>query len=380
MESVYDLEKNCCGCTACYSICPVSAISMEEDEKGFKYPVINQELCINCKKCINVCPLKKELKKVTNQYVYALKNKDEKIRIDSSSGGFFTEIAKKIIEKKGVVYGAIFNNECNVVHQEITTMEDIEKLRGSKYVQSEMGEIYKKVEKNLKEQKNVLFSGTPCQIFGLTKYLGRDYQNLITCDLICHGVPSPKIFKEHKKFIEQKYKNQIENINFRYKMKKHVNDINIEFTDKKNYTKTCNEDNYYFLFLKNYMLRESCYNCHFSNTNRISDITMGDFWGINRTIKDFDDGKGVSLIIINSQKGLEIYNNIKDKFYCKESNIKDCLQPNLEHATQKTNGADIFWNTYHKSGYVKAVLKMKEIHFINRVKNKIKKIIKRGEV
>lgn len=376
MESVYNLKEACCGCSACYSICPVSAISMVEDEKGFKYPVINKELCINCKKCVSICPLKENLKKVSDQRVLALKNKDEITRVNSSSGGFFTEIAKKVIEENGVVYGAIFDAHNKVVHNQITCIDDIKKLRGSKYVQSDIRDTYKSVKKYLKEQKKVLFSGTPCQVFGLIKYLGKDYQNLITCDFVCHGVPSPKIFEEHRKFLENKYNSEAKKISFTYKINNTIKNMKVTFKNQKKYIMNSNKDKFYFLFLKNYILRESCYNCHFSNTNRVADITMGDFWGISKTIKDFDDGKGVSLVIINSKKGLETYEKVQEKFYCRESNIKDCLQPNLEHPTIKPNGVDTFWCTYHKNGFKKSVSKMKRVYFINRVKNKIKKLIK----
>lgn len=376
MKSVYDKEENCSGCTACYSICPVSAITMLEDEKGFKYPNIDQEKCINCKMCSNVCPLKKQLEKKSGQKVFALKNNDEQIRINSSSGGFFTEVAKNIIENDGVVFGAVFDKEYNVIHKKIDSVEQINKMRGSKYVQSELGQVFKEIEKLLKSGKKVLFSGTPCQVLGLIQFLGKEYYNLFTCDFVCHGVPSPKIFNDYKKIMETKYKSKIDSINFRYKHKNSINYIKVVFNNKRKHIKSCNRDEFYFLFLKNYILRESCYNCHFSNTNRIADITMGDFWGIKETIKNFDDGKGVSLVIVNSKKGLELYNNIKNKFYYKESDINSCLQPNLKHSTIKPDEAEIFWNTYKNKGYKKSVSKIKKIYFINRVKNKVNKLNK----
>lgn len=375
MDSICD-KKECCGCTACYFACPVSAISIIEDEKGFKYPIIDKEKCINCKKCVKVCPINQKVNNIKNQQVFALKNKNENIRITSSSGGFFFELAKRIIEQKGIVYGAVFNEDCDVVHEEINKIEDIEKLKGSKYVQSNIGDTYKKIEEKLKEKKTILFSGTPCQVLGLIKYLGKDYENLITCDFVCHGVPSPKIFNEHKKYLEKKYKSKIEKITFRHKDKKSISNIKATFKNGSNYINGDKKDDYYFLFLKNCILRESCFNCHFANTNRVSDITMGDFWGVNKVIKKFDDGKGVSLVIINTNKGLDIYRNIEDKYYGVKSDINCCLQPQLIRPTQKTQAYDVFWREYSKKGYRKAVKKVKVIHFYNRVKNKVRRNLK----
>ena len=374
MESVYSKQSNCCGCSACYSACPVGAIEMQPDEKGFLYPIINQEKCINCKKCQSVCPLNKEIKKLNNQKLYATKNKNLKERITSSSGGFFCELSKLIIKNKGIVYGAAYNENNEVIHIAINSFKEISRLKGSKYVQSNNKGIYIDVREKLDEGKLVLFSGTPCQIYGLKTFLKREYQNLITCDIVCHGVPSPKIFECHKLYLERKHKSRIENINFRFKNKDTTQNMNVIFKNQKQYLRKPNKDDYYFLFSKNFILRESCFKCHFSNMNRVSDITIGDFWGIENTHPEFYDFNGISLVILNTKNGEKYFNKIKSNFEYIECNTSDCLQPNLISPSKEPYGYKEFWSKYNKNGYISAKRVAKFKYFITRIKNKVKKI------
>jgi len=373
MDRVYEEKYDCCGCTACYSACPVGAITLEEDEKGFVYPVIDKEKCINCGKCKKVCPLNKKIEKVFEQKCFGLINKDLNARINSSSGGFFIELAKYVIENDGLVYGAIYDENLKVVHTCIDNMEELYKFSGSKYVQSDIKGIYKDIKEKLKNKRMVLFSGTPCQNFGLINYLGKSYDNLITCDFVCHGVPSPKLFDDHKQYLEKKYDSKIKSVNFRYKNEKNIQNLRVLFETGEEYIRLPNDDEYYFLFAKNFILRDSCYKCHFSNTNRISDITMSDFWAVKNVEPSFDDGKGLSCIIVNTEKGFHYFEKINDKFDFKEFKLKDCLQPNLISPTKEVVGSNLFWKAYKKFGYTFSVKVSKGINFINRVRNKIKK-------
>lgn len=325
------LNKNkCSGCHACYNICPKNAISMVEDEAGFKYPVIDQKKCIDCGMCKKACPStnkSKEIKKDIKAYAAYNKNYDE--RINSSSGGMFILLAKEIIKRNGVVFGASFDKNFDVIHTYAETEEELKQFMGSKYTQSTIGSAYKKVKGFLDKDRYVLFSGTPCQIEGLKSFLKKDYDKLYTQDIICHGVPSSKVWRKYLKYQEDKSKEKIKNISFRNK--DHgwsMFGMKILF-DKNSYYKNLQDDIYLRTFLKNICLRESCYNCDFKKKYRISDITLADYWGIDHVHKDMNDNKGTSLIIVNSKKGKELFELIKENIIYIETDIDIALKYNI---------------------------------------------------
>lgn len=380
MEQVYKEKKDCTGCSACYNICPKGAITMVQDKKGFKYPVINKEKCVNCGMCAKVCPMKNSHRnQIENQNVYAAKHKDLDTRFKSSSGGVFGELAKYIIqEQNGCVFGVAFDEEKKAKHIKIEDVKQIELLQTSKYVQSDVNNTYEEVKDELLKDRYVLYSGTPCQIAGLLSALNNiNKEKLITCDVVCHGVPSPKVFKDYQNVLERKYKSKIKEINFRYKNRYGTQNFLVEFENGKKYIEKCSVDTYYKLFSKNYTLRESCFNCKFSNMNRVADITLGDFWGVKETINNFDDNKGVSLVILNTIQGENIFQEIKEKFEIVESNSKDCLQPNLIRPTEMPKKYNDFWIDYNKKGYKYTSKKYILLLNIERVKRKIKKIVRR---
>lgn len=379
MEQVYDGKENCTGCFACYSICPKQAITMEQDEKGFKYPVINKEKCIDCGMCKKTCPIiNKKKEPIEEQKVYAVKNKDLNTRLSSSSGGVFIEIARHIVDKNGCVFGAVYDEENNVKHIKVENIEDINLLKTSKYVQSDINNTYKEAKNELLKDRYVLFSGTPCQIAGLLKTLNNINQDkLITCDIVCHGVPSPRVFKDYKKILEKKYKSKIRSINFRHKNENETQNLLIEFENGKKYVERSSKDTYYKLFSKNFILRESCFDCKYSNMNRVADITLGDFWGIDKSIRNFNDNKGVSLVILNTIKGKDIFEKIQNKFEVVESNTKNCLQPNLIKPTEKPREYNAFWNDYIKRGYKYTATKYILLLNVERVKRKLRRIVRR---
>lgn len=325
------LKKNkCSGCHACYNICPKNAISMVEDEAGFKYPVINQKKCIDCGMCQKVCPSinkSKEIKKDIKAYAAYNKNLDE--RINSSSGGMFILLAKEIINRKGVVFGASFDKNFDVRHTYVEKENELEQFMGSKYVQSTIGNSYKKVKEFLEKDRYVLFSGTPCQIEGLKSYLKKDYDKLYTQDIICHGVPSPKVWRKYIEYQEDKNKEKVKDIFFR--SKEHgwsMFGMKIIF-DKNSYFKNLQNDMYLRTFLKNICLRESCYNCDFKKKYRISDITLADYWGIDHVHKNMNDNKGASLIIVNSKKGKELFGLIKNDIIYIETDLDIAIKYNI---------------------------------------------------
>lgn len=324
--------KECSGCAACKNICPRNAISMKEDEKGFRYPRINSESCINCKLCEKVCPvlnLKEDEEKQIIPKAYAAYNNDIETRMKSSSGGIFTLIAEEILKKGGIVFGAVLDESLNVVHKKVTNIAELEELRGSKYLQSDLKNTYREVRELLNNGMVVLFTGTPCQIAGLKTFLEKEYENLYMQDLICHGVPSKKLWEKYISYREKNENSKIKKVFFRNKENKGWSNyqVLVEFENKKAFF-DLSKDLYMQSFLKDIALRDSCYNCKFKKVNRDSDITIADFWGINKIAPEMNDEKGVSLVIVNSKKGEEILNNIKSNITMKEVDFFEAISNN----------------------------------------------------
>lgn len=317
-------RNNCTGCRACEKICPKNAIEMIKDNRGFLYPVVNHDKCIKCGICEKRCPINnKEVEK--NKIAYAAYNKNEEVRMKSSSGGIFTALAKFVLKNNGVIFGAAFNKEFMVEHICVENEEELSRLRSSKYIQSDVNKTFEKAKEFLELGKLVYFSGTPCQIEGLKAYLLKEYDNLITQDVICHGVPSPKVWMAYLK-----YKNKrIQACNFRDKEKTSWGKYQVKFVyeDGIEYTNH-DEDIFMKLFLGDLILRESCYQCKFKKLNRISDFTLADFWGISNIDKSFNDGKGTSLVIVNSKKGQEIFDKISNEIEKKKVELNQAIQYN----------------------------------------------------
>ena len=308
-------EKCCIGCTACVNICPKKAIKFEEKSNGFLYPVIDEKLCIKCNKCKEVCPALKKIEQDTVKKSYAGWILDETIRMKSSSGGIFTAIAREVLNNKGYVCGATFSNN-EVKHIIISKKEKLQELRGSKYVQSNLNDnnIFIKIKKLLEKNIIVMFSGTPCQVAGLNNFLQKKYENLITVDIICHGVPSPKIFKEYIEQIEKEKKQKISKIYFRDKSEGwRTPQFVLESGGKILQKSAVYEDTFGRSFLTNMILRQSCFNCKYPILRSQADITLGDFWGAWIYKEELNDSKGVSLIITHTDKGEQIIQKIQDK-------------------------------------------------------------------
>ena len=305
-------KQNCTGCWACFNACPVKAIRMELDDEGFMYPVVNSIKCTGCGLCQEKCPVIKESKNesLVEPLIYAAWSNDNEIRLVSSSGGIFSEIARKVLNERGVIFGVRFNKDFIVEHAFCKDEQSLSELRGSKYIQSHVGDAYLKSIKSAKQGNLVLFVGTPCQIAALNKFVeGEDFSSkVITCDLICHGVPSEIIFKEYLKSLSNKYKGNL--VNYSFRDKSHGWDkfsIHAEFDNGKIYIKEHKFDPFYIGFLKNLYLRPSCYHCRFSRVPRVADITLGDFWGIQKELRD---QRGVSLVSCNTKKGEDFLNLI----------------------------------------------------------------------
>lgn len=342
-------KSKCCGCTACVQSCPVHCISLLEDNEGFVYPKVDKDLCINCNRCERTCPILNPERQQIPQCVYAAKNKNEEQRKLSSSGGVFIPLAERIIENHGVVFGARFDDNWEVEHSYAETKEELKTLMRSKYVQSRIGNSYLKVEEFLKKGRDVLFVGTSCQIAGLKKFLGKDYDNLLSVDFICHGVPSLAVWRKH--LYEIKVKN-IVSINFREK----TNDdfswrkfgLQIIGSSGQLYSKSLEQDTYLRGFLADLYLRPSCYDCPAKGGKSHSDITMADYWGVHTTFPEWNDNRGVSLAIVNSDKGENIFKNISSRLYYKEITVQDIHTANESYfkSPKRPHASERFWKQF----------------------------------
>lgn len=401
-------KNDCCGCEACVQRCPKHCISFVEDNEGFLYPRVDLSTCIDCHLCEKVCPVINQGAQRRPIRVYAAKNPDENIRLKSSSGGIFTMLAEWVLADGGVVFGARFDDTWSVIHSYTEITEGLSAFRGSKYVQSRIGSSYEEAEQFLREGRKVLFSGTPCQIAGLKRFLGRDYLELLTVDVVCHGVPSPLVWQ---KYLE-------EMIYFKIPDKKNMvlpslNEIpvitDIAFRDKKagwkKYgfgirmsTSTVNKNSrlksgknpgktYLYEpstvnifmqgFLNNLYLRPSCYACPARSGKSGSDLSIADYWGIGRWMPDFDDDKGVGLVLINSAKGNRIYSLLD--IDARETTYAQALvgNPCMEHSVAEPANRELFWKLYN--GNLTAVLKqtLPRRPIIRKLKDRIGRIFRK---
>lgn len=372
----YPLE--CTGCGACVAICPYDAIQMQEDKFGFLSPVVVEKKCIHCNLCEKVCPV---LKKRINSAViccYGFKNNDEVIREKSSSGGLFSALAYKTISDGGYVVGCILDEDCrNCRHTIIDKLDDLEKLQGSKYFQSQVDDIYIQVKAILDEGKKVLFSGTPCQVAGLKSYLNKHYDNLFTLDFICHGVASPTVWKKYVDYEENKEESQIRFVSFRDKTTGwHGFSLKIVFDNGKCNITPISDSLYMQGFLQDLFLRNSCYQCYFKNDNYYSDITMADFWGIDEIKKELDDNKGISLAVVHSDKGVNELNKFGDDEIIVKLNSNDVFRRNMSYF--RTPAMNLWRNKaineYNRKPFDKVTKKYCGLSMMAKIRRKISRI------
>ncbi|KMO85526.1 hypothetical protein AB840_13100 [Megasphaera cerevisiae DSM 20462] len=318
---LHEGKQNCTGCMACVNSCSNKCISIQTDIEGFWYPVINHHSCIQCGKCDSSCPISSTINdQKEKSIIYAAINLNDSIRYSSSSGGIFQLLAEKILANGGIVVGAMFNEKWEVVHGCVEHVDELYKLRGSKYVQSCIRDTYRLTKEYLQLGRKVLFSGTPCQIAGLKQYLKKEYTNLVTVDLICHGVPSPLVWKKYVALRSNGKK--ISRIFFRNKnlsWERFLLEFSFENSSK--YLMPLDKDLYLKGFLSNLYLRPSCYSCHFKGIQRKSDITLADFWGIDEILPDMNDHKGTSLVFVHTAKGRKVFSEIQDKANVKQVDL-----------------------------------------------------------
>lgn len=372
-------KNHCCGCSACAQICPKQCIAMMPDSEGFCYPKINETICVKCGLCEKVCPMLKSQNMQGQVHAWAAYCKEDKIRLASSSGGIFSLLAEEILEEGGVVFGAAFDGQMMVHHVAVESVRDLERLRGSKYLQSRIENSYADVKAYLAADRKVLFSGTACQIAGLLYFLGRPYEKLWTVDVLCHGVPTPTLWKNYLSEQNRAFKMPVRQISFRDKSqgwKKYQMAWKVEGGEI--YRQPASRNPYMRLFLSNICLRPSCYDCHFKGFPRVSDLTLGDCWGVEQHSPEMDDDKGTSVVIVNTEKGNTLREKIASRCVWKEEKLDVLLPPTADSrkSVQPHPNRRRFFLLMVEDKPVSALLQLIRPSFKKRVQNKCKQILK----
>lgn len=356
MEKINVKEYECCGCSACVKTCPKHCISLKRNAEGFLYPKIEETECIKCSLCVKVCPFQfTGSLRVNKPDTYAVKILDSHILEESSSGGIFSALAEEILREKGSVYGAAMSNDMKSVHHiRISSIDNIELLRGSKYLQSEMDDCFELVRQDLEKKRKVLFSGVPCQINGLKLYLNKtEYENLFCIEVLCHGVPSTLLWQKYVDYIETKYKTKVTSVNFRnkkYGWRKFGLFMEGNPTSRYN---SLEKDTYLQMFLKNYCLRQSCYACKVKKYESMADISIADFWGVENIVPEIFDDKGTSLVLVQTNKGMVLFKKIQNLISYRKIDFKDGIRDNSAYykSAYKPKERDIFFKELNTYGY-----------------------------
>ena len=380
MIHIYE-KQMCTGCYACVQRCPVSCITMQEDSEGFLYPVVDETLCVKCGLCDKVCPVRCQTEPAKPLYVYAAKNKDEDVRRISSSGGIFFLLAKEVLSDNGVVFGARFNEEWEVIHDYTETLDGLSAFCGSKYVQSRIEDNYIKAESFLKSGRRVLFSGTPCQIAGLNLYLGKKYNDLLTIDVICHGIPSGVVWRKYlTELFQSKGKNikDICYIDFRDKSTGWEN-YSITFRNENEllFTEPARKNIFMQGFLADLYLRPSCYACPTKSLKSGSDVTLGDFWGVQNVFTEYDDDKGVSAVIVKSEKGrIMLEKCCRDILKKTTYNVVLMRNRSIEKSASLSVKRELFFDGLRMECVIPLIKRFTRLSWHLRLKKTIKRICK----
>lgn len=349
----------CYGCQACAQICSHGAITMQPDDEGFLFPQIDVSQCVDCGLCHHTCPTQEEnfstLFHPAPQTVYAAWNRNLAERLESTSGGLFYLLAQKILNEGGAVYGADYKNDLTVYHRRFVDSDTLKRARGSKYMQSNMSDVYIQVKKDLKDGRKVLFSGTPCQVAGLRLFLKKPYENLITIDLVCHGVPSPLLFKEHIRYLESKYKDKIIDFKFRAKKKSGWRSyVKYVFFRHRPLCLFGGKDFYSHSFHLGYFNRASCYTCDFSQKERVGDITLSDFWNAETIHHELRKARkwGFNLVMCNTIHGQELFNSIIQEVECHTYPVQTAIDGDvrLRHTEQRPALRDQAYKLLNEKG------------------------------
>ena len=404
---------DCCGCTACYSVCPKRAIQMVEDDEGFPYPHVNENLCIGCHLCEKVCVFKRDAEIRKNKencnsseplFTYAVRHRNEQVRMESRSGGIFTAVSDLVFSQGGVVYGCVLDDNFEALHIRASCAEERDEMRGSKYIQSSLNDTYREIKSDLDKDLLVLFSGTSCQVSGLKAFLEKEYFNLLCIDIVCHGVSSPLVWRKYLRWQEDRNNGKIVSVDFRNKRefgwRAHIETLHLQSCDKflgenshrnsasakleqlqDRYSSKiklrndvlsrptpkeffCKDDGvdtivysdiFTNLFYEHCILRPSCYQCPYKSLTHPGDITIGDYWGINLvSAAHLDDDRGVSLVMINTDKGKKMFDSVKKDIIAEETGVSQkMMQQPLRESFSCPDNRGQFWDDFHKLPFAK---------------------------
>lgn len=372
-------EQRCTGCSACLNSCPRGCIRMTSDDEGFLRPEISGDGCTDCGACRRVCPMLHlpVLDPAAAPQVYACWNIDDSVRFRSASGGVFSAFAQTVLQKGGIVYGAAYDENLYLKHIAVSRSEDLDVLRSSKYVQSDIGRCFGAIRDLLDQGRPVLFSGTPCQVDGLSAFLGREHELLYTCDMLCHGVPSPGLFFKYVEWLQKRFHGKLAGLNMRHKgkgWKKIVSTVALSNNGREQYLKGV-ADSFMLGFVKEITLRPACYLCPYTNIDRRGDLTLADFWGIGE-IAPFhhDTKKGVSLILANSEKGRQLFADSRERIFGEERTLAEARhkRTKLSQPVSRPGIRETFFADYKRLGYEELAKK----HLLDRgLKGLIKQMV-----
>lgn len=351
------ITDNCVGCGACKTVCKTDAVNLIKNHGGFIKSYIDSNKCVSCGMCSNVCPIENVPPKADPQAVFAFKAKDN-LRKDSTSGGAAAALSDSIIKAGGSVYGAYLDSEFNLSHIRISRVEDIALLQGTKYIQSDMTNIFDDLKKDLSTDKPVLFIGTPCQIAAVNNFALKqklNVQNLYLCDIICHGVPSPKVFKDYILWLSSAEKDHIKKYYFRNKKFSWRGDSSAVENNASQLKRGKNVSAFMNLYYSSNITCDACFECRFTSKDRVSDITISDFWGIENENPGFEDALGVSMVMLNTSKGKILFATLEGEYV--EADIDNAKQPQLKQPTAKPDKYDDFWKNYKSEGLGYAIKK-----------------------
>lgn len=376
MIELYPILDACCGCGACADICPKVAITMQRKD-GFDYPVVDYNLCVECGLCKRVCAFQKAKISESNCIeAYACKNSDS-VRMRSSSGGIFTAASDCVLNMGGVIYGACFDEAMVLRHARATDTAGRNSMRGSKYIQSSTAGIFRQVKQDLENGSHVLFTGTPCQVTALKSFLGREYEHLVCVDIICHGVPSPEVWEQFVQYIENKYSGKLTDYAFRNKaVSWRRYSPTATFADGSVVGENDHTGSFIELFRYDVCLRPSCTSCRYTSLHREGDLTIGDFWGIENVFPQLDDGKGVSSVMVNTEKGVTFLRQLQadlDLTPCTQDQIA-LKQPNMFQPSRYSNKAEPFQRDYRSTPFPAVLRKYTRVGLKRRIIDVIKRL------
>lgn len=377
-----DKKENCAGCTACYNICPKKCIEMKPDKEGFLYPAIDMEQCIDCHLCEKICPVLHKKTEDKEPGGYVCRSRDPGIVAASTSGGMFTPISRWVTEQGGVIFGVGFGNDWSIRHKMAESLESAGEFRGSKYVQSYLGDTFENVKKKLEEGRFVCFSGTPCQAAGLKAYLKKDYERLIIVDVVCHGTPSPKLWKKYVNYQEKKNRSRLKSVNFRAKTYGyHSGSMELEFMNGKKYKGSARTDYMLKSFFKEISSRPSCYSCAFKTVSRESDLTLFDAWHVSALVPGLkDDDRGYTNVLVHTEKGHRLLDAIQDQLEMYPADVARMIELDgimVKNSAKQHPKRDAFMNELNDLPISELVQKFLPISKKDRVIERMKTLIYR---